>query len=243
MILIQNIIKEKNYFELNDYLPKVWNKVWSNNKSFNYADLRLFKTVDKIKNLIDAGVDFQNKLVLDIGCGNGTTLLHLKKYYNTKGVGIDISNKIINELKNINEKNLSFMYGDHRDLSIFQNDKFDIILSFGVIEHLKEYDLSLAEARRVLKPGGELIMIQPHLFSFGIIQEYYLRLTKKWQFGIQKDFSCFYYKSLLERIGYKNIVYFTKIPYTDMKLSRLSDFVMKKILPFWGHYLYLIAKK
>ena len=174
----------------------------------------------------------------------GGILLYLKKYFDIYGVGIDISQQVIYNLKNnINDSNLTFFEGDHRNLSFLENNKFDIILSFGVIEHFDEYGLAIAEARRVLRQDGKLILIQPHLLSFGVIQELILRLLNKWKFGNQKDFSCFYYKKILRENGFKNILYFTAPPYQDMKITRFFDIIFGTIFPFWGHYLYLIAKK
>ncbi|MDD4477359.1 MAG: methyltransferase domain-containing protein [Patescibacteria group bacterium] len=241
---MKKLIEENNSLELNQLLSNTWDSVWSDTGELNYANLRLFKTVDKIKKIVSANIDFNNKKVLDIGCGNGTTLIYLKKFYNIVGVGIDISQQVINDLKkNISDSSLSFLKGDHRNLNVFKNNQFDIILSFGVLEHFDEYGLALAEARRVLKQNGKLILIQPHLFSFGVIQELLLRLAGKWKFGNQKNFSCFYYKKLLREAGYKNIFYFTTPPYQDMKVTRFFDTIFKNLFSYWGHYLYLIAKK
>jgi len=190
------------------------------------------------------GVDFKNKYVLNIGCGNGTTLLFLRRYFNIKGVGLDISNRVIKELQeNIKDVDLSFYIGDHRNLQMIESGQFDIVLSFGVIEHFEEYSLALAEAHRVLKSGGQLILIQPHLFSFGVIQEYYLRLTGKWKFGKQKNFSFCRYRSLLRQTGFRDIQFLTKPPYPDMKLTRIFDSLLRRAMPFWGYYLYLIGRK
>jgi len=242
--LIKKLLDEKSDIELKNYLSGIWNQVWSDNGEFNYANFRLFKTVDKIKNISNAGVSFKNKHVLDIGCGNGTTLLCLRKYFDIKGIGIDISYRAIRELQeNIKDTSLSFYVGDHRNLSMLKRNQFDIVLSFGVIEHFEEYGLALAEARQVLRPNGQLILIQPHLFSCGVIQEYYLRLIGKWRFVKQKNFSCFRYRSILRQAGFQDIRFFTKPPYPDMKVTRIFDSLIKKVIPFWGHYLYLIAKK
>ena len=242
--IIKNLIERNNSLDLNTQLSATWNKVWNDNGKLNYANLRLFKTIDKIKKISEAGVNFKNKKILDIGCGNGTTMMFLRKYFDISGVGVDISDHIVKELKsNINDSKLSFAVGDHRDLKNIKSDQFDIILSFGVIEHLSEYNLALVESRRVLKSGGCLVLIQPHLLSFGVIQEFFLRLSGKWKFGNQKDFSCFRYKSLLQQSGYKNIKYFTAPPYSDMNITRVFDSMAKRIIPFWGHYLYIIANK
>lgn len=41
----------------------------------------------------------------------------------------------------------------------FENGYFDIVYSFGVLHHIPEVDKSIAEIYRVLKPGGELIIM------------------------------------------------------------------------------------
>lgn len=242
--LIKDLLDDKNSTELTRYLSSVWNQVWSDNGQLNYANFRLFKTVDKIKNISVMGVDFRKKRVLDIGCGDGTTLMYLRKYFDIEGVGVDISDDAIKKLQeNIKDENLSFRTGDHRDLKTIESNRFDIVLSFGVIEHFEEYYMALSEARRVLKPDGQIVLIQPHLFSFGVIQEYFLRLMGGWKFGNQKDFSCFHYRSLLRQTGFKDIQFLTRPPYPDMKITRVFDLIIRTIVPFWGHYVYLIAKK
>lgn len=242
--LVKNLLDEENGAELTKYLPMVWNKVWSDRGELNYANLRLFKTVDKIKRISDLGVDFRKKLVLDIGCGDGTSLMYLRRYFDIQGVGVDISETVVKKLQEgIKDDNLAFHVGDHRDLTTIPSNHFDVVLSFGVIEHFNEFSLALAEARRALKPGGYLVLIQPHLLSFGVIQELFLRFRGRWKFGKQKDFSCFHYCALLKQVGLKNIVTSTAIPYPDMGITRFFDLIVKVCIPFWGHYLYLIAKK
>src|SRR3989338_6823372 len=203
--IVKNLIDKKNERELADYLRDIWNQVWTDKGESNYANLRLLKAADKIKNISQMGIDFRSKHLLDVGCGNGVTLMYLRKYFDIAGVGVDISDSTVKELQNsIIDPKLSFHAGDHRNLSMFNTNQFDIILSFGVIEHFEEYSLALSEARRILKNNGQLILIQPHLLSFGVIQEYFLRLKGEWKFGKQKDFSLFYYRSLLKHHGFKD---------------------------------------
>ena len=242
--LIKNLLEDMDKSDFLSGLSGTWNKVWSDNSSDNYARFRLYKTVDKINKLSDRGIDFKNKKVLDIGCGDGTTLMFLRRAFDIDGVGIDISESVISSFKEkVNDAKLNFFLGDHRDLRGIASDQFDIVLSFGVIEHFPEYCLALAESRRVLKPGGKLVLIQPHLFSFGVLQKYFLKAINKWKFGNQQDFSFLYYRSILKKTGFKDIEFFTSPPYKDMYITRFMDIALKRLFSFWGHYLYLIAKK
>ncbi len=54
--------------------------------------------------------------------------------------------------------------GDCTDLHIFEDDAFDVVFASNLLEHLErpQSDALLAEARRVLRPGGRLILLQPN---------------------------------------------------------------------------------
>lgn len=243
---VYRLIEAREEELANRKLEKTWNNVWLGAGKVSYENLRLFKTSDKIDVLCKMGVDFYGKDVIDIGCGNGATLMYLNKNFDIKsGLGVDISPEAIEKLKGEDvSETLDFIVGDHRDLKNVKNDYFDIALSWGVIEHFEEYLLAASEARRVLKKGGFFVLIQPHLFSFGTLQRMFLELTGKWRFGDQKDFSYKYYEKILRRLGFEEISCFTMPPYPDMKVTRIFDkFVKKYIYKKWGHYLYIIAKK
>lgn len=54
--------------------------------------------------------------------------------------------------------------GDCTDLSDFGAGDFDVVFASNLLEHLERADATrlLAEAHRVLKPGGRLILMQPN---------------------------------------------------------------------------------
>jgi len=54
--------------------------------------------------------------------------------------------------------------GDSTDLRQFVDASFDVVFASNLLEHLERAGASrlLAEARRVLRPGGRLILIQPN---------------------------------------------------------------------------------
>ncbi len=230
--------------KLENELRNIWNKVWNDQSPKCYAKFRLFKTEDKINTLMKLGVDFHGKRVLDIGCGEGTALFYLQKKFNVTGVGIDISDEVVkrNEAKVVDNDGLEFYVGNHKSLE-YPSNEFDIVLSWGVVEHFKEYIQALAEARRVLRKDGTLILIQPNSWSFGVWQEKILRLRGKWRFGDQKNFSYRYLRKILIALGYYDLSIITKPPYRDMAITRFFDRIMKRLVKHWGHYLYIVARK
>lgn len=54
--------------------------------------------------------------------------------------------------------------GDCTDLSRFADDEFDVVFASNLLEHLERPATGqlLAEAARVLRPGGQLILLQPN---------------------------------------------------------------------------------
>ncbi|MDP3973580.1 MAG: methyltransferase domain-containing protein [Candidatus Daviesbacteria bacterium] len=73
--------------------------------------------------------------------------------------GVDLSKEVVklarrNFSKKLNVKN--FKVGDIRKLP-FKSNTFDIVFSFGTIEHIRENQQAVNEAFRVLKPGGIFI--------------------------------------------------------------------------------------
>ena len=97
--------------------------------------------------------------VLDGGCGVGDWVLWLtREGYPT--VGLDVSRITIAKLQEM-FPDMEFAVGDIRDTG-FAEASFDAYFSWGTFEHFEEgFDRVVAEAYRVLKPGGLLFTSMP----------------------------------------------------------------------------------
>lgn len=90
--------------------------------------------------------------VLDVGCGIGEFLqLH------PESVGLDLNLYLVNYC---HDKGLRCCPGSADSLP-FPSDSFNGVLLSNVIEHLIEAEIPVAEAVRVLKPGGTLVITVP----------------------------------------------------------------------------------
>jgi len=103
----------------------------------------------------------QGKRVLDAGCGAGygTAALAAKA---SSVVGVDVAEDAIAFARaNYALPNLLFAQASC-DALPYPDGSFDLVVSFEVIEHLKDYRGFLREARRVLAPGGQFIVSTPN---------------------------------------------------------------------------------
>jgi ubiquinone/menaquinone biosynthesis C-methylase UbiE len=101
------------------------------------------------------------KRVLDAGCGMGYGSAELARVA-ASVVGVDISgDAVASARERYVLPRVTFLQGSCASLP-FRAASFDLVVAFEVIEHLKEWREFLAEARRVLAPGGQCLISTPN---------------------------------------------------------------------------------
>jgi SAM-dependent methyltransferase len=100
------------------------------------------------------------RAVLDAGCGVGwgTALLAERA---AAATGVDISPLAISEARRRHGNAAEFAEGDLCRLP-FADAAFDAVVSFEAIEHVVDVDAAFDEMRRVLRPGGLLVVSSPN---------------------------------------------------------------------------------
>lgn len=110
-------------------------------------------TTQAIPQMLNATGVSAGKHVLDVASGPGY-VSGASAARGAETVGLDFSIKMRN-LAEENYPDLTFQQGDAEDLP-FPEDTFDaVLINFGVL-HFPDADKALAEAHRVLKPGGRV---------------------------------------------------------------------------------------
>lgn len=91
--------------------------------------------------------------LLDVGCGSG---LFSNLVYQQGAIvtGIDASEALIEQAKKRNPA-ISFTTGEMEELP-FEDNSFDVACGFNSFQYASSTKNALAEAKRILKPGGKL---------------------------------------------------------------------------------------
>lgn len=113
------------------------------------------------RKLAVAAVNRRSGRVLELGVGTGIALPRYAQ--NVRVVGVDYSEDMLRRAKDrLREKPLANVEGlalmDGARLG-FADDAFDTVVAMFLITVVPDPEGVLAEARRVLKPGGELILV------------------------------------------------------------------------------------
>jgi methionine biosynthesis protein MetW len=89
--------------------------------------------------------------VLDLGCGNGELLAHLRDARQCSGYGIEIAdaNVLACTQRGVNVIQLNLEEG----LALFEDRSFDVVLQLDTLQHLRNTERMLRETARVGRVG------------------------------------------------------------------------------------------
>ena len=198
----------------------------------------------------------KNDNILELGIGKGGVtkyLLQKQPYLHITGFDINKSSlKIVRALfkkKCVGQIRIFKMSQDVNLINKFGKEKFDFVISSGVMDYAKDPDRLMAYVKQILKPGG--------YFAFTLFDNMcslvYDGKSPKYRYrskiGIKTwGYRDFYAKKILKKIGFKlySISLFKKL-HTNrrIELSHNEIKAIRKNLdnPYDDHFVILVRKK
>ena len=226
----------------------------------NYQGLEELKLIDKhlkkynesIVNFFIDNVDKKTKSVLDFGAGIGTLAEIFYKKTSIKPECFEICKE---------SQKILLQKGFKLQNEFLNEEKYDLIYSSNVLEHIEQDFETVADIKKMLKKDGHLIIFVPAFnflfsefdFKVGHFRRYNVEMLKK--ICNQNDleiedikffdsvgffillFIKFFEIDSCKKITAKNLIFYDKI---FVKINIISDLIFRKIC---GKNIILIARK
>lgn len=153
--------------------------------------------------------------ILDVGCGTGANLTMLSQFGDAEGVDISPD-----ALAFCRERGLKNVRQGAAEALPYEDGTFDLVTALDVVEHLDDDLGGLREMRRVLRPGGHVLLFVPtFMFLWGVQDEVShhrrrYRMSELSRVVREAGFE-------IERTTYANITFFAPILFVR-RLMRLT---------------------
>ena len=174
--------------------------------------------------------------LMDLGCGLGDFLNGVRKDGVFEFVGVDISEDAIKHVKN--KFGLNVLNENHLDS--LQQNSFDVITQWHVLEHVQLLNERIVQLKRLLKPNGTLFIAVPNSDSWDA--KYY---KEYWDaYDVPRHLYHFNQKSfilLMEKHGL-NVLETHPLVFDAPYVSMRSETHQKHLFPFLrGGFIGLIS--
>lgn len=143
----------------------------------------------------------KDKRVLDVACGEGYGSFLMKQWGALQVDAIDIDESTVKKAQHLfGSDNVRFHCHTAEELP-FESYTFDLITSFETIEHLDNPEKFLKEIKRVLRPGGTILLSCPN-------DPYYYKADDEGNPFHKQRYTYFEFKELAERCLGNHVKYY-----------------------------------
>lgn len=113
----------------------------------------------RLARIIEIVTQRRPRTLLDIGCGRGFLLDRLADAGLGGLTGMDVYDDVVSD-------RFAYARGDVTQRLPFEDGTFECVVAGEIIEHVPDPDSLLREIRRVLVPGGTLVLSTPNMVSW-----------------------------------------------------------------------------
>jgi SAM-dependent methyltransferase/glycosyltransferase involved in cell wall biosynthesis len=149
------------------------------------------------------------KRVLDLACGEGYGSFSMSSVA-LSVVGVDISPEaVLHAQSKYQRDNLRFLEGSCEAIPV-ADDSIDIVVSFETIEHHPHHEEMMLEIKRVLRPGGTLLISCPDKLEYsdkpGYANPYHVKELYRSEFERLLDRHFLHRQTFNQRVAYGSLV-------------------------------------
>jgi ubiquinone/menaquinone biosynthesis C-methylase UbiE len=160
-----------------------WDEPIGDSLGYQYCE----EAEEKVRQLL---ANVGNLQVLEIGSGHGNSALILAKC-GAIVTSIDISPKLIEGCKHrsaVHNLSVDFRVMNACKLE-FPDESFDIVTAVRTVHHLPDVDAFYHEAKRVLKPKGALVLLEPQKYNpFVELGRRFIKRGPEWRTATEHPF-------------------------------------------------------
>lgn len=180
-----------------------------------------------------SGISKDDK-VLEVGCGMGKfTLPMLKRGFNI--TGLDLNSFLLQKLLEYNNNlyNVDLICSDILDIPDEYNGSYDYVIGYFTLHHFHHLETYYQAMARVLKPGGQIIFIEPNAFNILYYLQIFFSPTMSWRGdkGVAQ----------MRRKNFKKAEHWAKLK--NLKIDRYGFFPPFVVNNRWGRMLERILEK
>ena len=152
--------------------------------------------------------------IIDLGCGDGTLTVEMAKFA-SHVIGVDNNPEILasarQRIDRLGLKNVSLISENVSQLSI-RDCSLDVVFFSQSLHHLDDPKSGFKEAERILRPGGQILVMELAKHSEDWVLE---KLGHKWQ-GFEKETLL----DFMQNVGFKH-VYSEILPFRREELFQI----------------------
>ena len=147
------------YYRKSDYFYHKLHSAGTYNIHMGLSDDGKFHAEDfsKQPQCVGSFINKNTKRVLELGAGKVANSKFLAELHpEVEFTALDLPKR--NFLKTKVPKNISLVEGDYNDLSMFEDNSFDLVFAVETLSYNDNKERTIKEVARVLKPGGKFIL-------------------------------------------------------------------------------------